>query len=162
MTPVKMLQIGTGLSATNNTVSLMRRLVLAGRQSPLIRQFTARLVNHHAQKDYLSEIKTVHAFVRDQIRYVRDINGVETLHHPDFILQNKYGDCDDKTILTCAMLESIGCKTRITVLDTSGFGYCHVIPEVFYGGRWIPLEVTEPVNIGWLPPVVKSFSVEVN
>lgn len=160
VTPVKMLQIGAGTAATSNTVRIMRALVRRGKASPLVRQTAARLVNHLPQKDYWGEMRVIHAFVRDEIRYVRDINGVETLHHPDFILKNRYGDCDDKTILTCAMLESIGNKTRIKVVDTTGMGYCHVLPECFYRGKWYPLEVTEPVQIGWLPDVVKSFSVE--
>lgn len=140
----------------------MRRLVIDGRKNGLIRQTAAGLVNGLRQKDYLGEIKIIHAFVRDNIRYVRDVRNVETLHAAPFILQQGYGDCDDKTVLTCAMLESIGHKTRMTIVALYTPAFCHVFPEVLYNGKWIPLEVTEPVNIGWLPEnITKRYSLEI-
>lgn len=156
--PTRLLPLREGELGTVDTVSVMRRLILAGRQNPLIRQFTCRLVGHLPQKDKASEIRTIHAFVRDRIRYIHDIRGVETVHTPEFILQNGYGDCDDKTVLCAAMLESIGYKTRITVIGFGGpgTGFCHVYPEVVHDGAWLPLECTEPVSVGWEAPGVNN------
>jgi len=160
--PTTLMQIGNGQQANYNTLAIMRRIVNDAKKDGFVRQFAARLVNHLAQKDYYGEIETVHKYVRDNIRYVRDIRGLETLHEPKFIIQNKYGDCDDKTMLTCALLECLGHKTRMTICAINTPYYCHVFPEVFFNGKWLTLEVTEPVEIGWIPPnMTKTYSLEI-
>ncbi len=106
-----------------------------------------QLVKPFKQKDYLSEAKAIHAFVRDKVRYVRDPNKVETLHTAEQILRQGQGDCDDKTILVCALLETIGHPTKIVAV---GFdrGYCHVYPQVNIRGTWYTVECTEPWQFG--------------
>jgi transglutaminase-like putative cysteine protease len=103
------------------------------------------------QKDRLGEIAAIHAFVRDCIRYVWDVRGVETLHDTQRILDQKAGDCDDKSILTAALLEAIGYPTRFVAVGIAKDLYQHVLVEVQHKGQWIPLETTEPVPMGWYP-----------
>lgn len=134
----------------------MARLVRDGKKLPIVRHIANMLTSDLTQKDWLAEIKTLHAFVRDRIRYVRDVNGVETLHTPDKILEYKQGDCDDKSVLLASMLEAIGHKTRLVAIGFSPNRYSHVFPEVLYRGKWIPLETTEPVDIGWTPKNVQA------
>ena len=162
--------IPAGTAGTRATLSIMRRLVREGKINPLVRQTAVDVTTGLLQKDRLAEIKALHRFVRDRIRYVRDIHGVETLHTAEKVLQNKAGDCDDKTILLASLLESLGYTTRLVAVGFSDpvknlFGqlqaknYSHVYPEVFYKGKWIPLETTEPVEIGWFPKNAKSAIV---
>lgn len=142
-------------------------MVIAGKKSPRIRQLAIRLTEGIPQKDNIAEIRALLIFVRDRIRYVRDINNVETIHTAERILDNKAGDCDDKSILLASLLESIGFKTRFSALSFTPpikniFGtfvarnFSHVLPEVLLKNKWIPLETTEPVEMGWYPKNVKS------
>ncbi len=57
--------------------------------------------------------KKLHRFVRDNIRYIKDIRDVETVAYPDITLQQGQGDCDDKSVLLASLLESIGHPTPL-------------------------------------------------
>lgn len=89
--------------------------------------------------------------MRDSVRYVKDIRGVETLHTAERILEQRQGDCDDKTVLAASLLESIGHKTRLVAVGFGKRGYCHVYPEVLINGEWIAVECTEPWPLGRVP-----------
>lgn len=145
------MQIPTGPAGTRQTLEIMRRLVLSGKKSPMVRQAAVALTQGLVQKDTYQEIIHLHAFVRDRIRYVRDIRGVETLHTAERVLLNKQGDCDDKSILLASLLESLGHSTRFVAIGFRPNQYSHVYPEVFDRGEWLTLETTEPVDVGWQP-----------
>lgn len=106
-----------------------------------------QLVKGLKQKDYLSEATVIHAFVRDKIRYVRDPSRVETLHTAERLLTQAQGDCDDKTILVCSLLEAIGHPTRLIAIGFNK-GFCHVYPQVNIRGQWYTVETTEPWAFG--------------
>lgn len=99
----------------------------------------------------MQEAVRIHRFVRDRIRYTRDVRGVETLHTPTQILRQRQGDCDDKSVLIASLLESIGHKTRFVAIGYGG-SFCHVYPEVNIRGQWVPLEATENWPAGKAPP----------
>ncbi|MDI1303019.1 MAG: transglutaminase-like domain-containing protein [bacterium] len=103
------------------------------------------------QKDYREEAVRIHKFVRDEIRYTKDVRGVETLHTVPQLLQQRQGDCDDKTVLISALLESIGHRTKLVAIGY-GKNYCHVYPEVNIRGEWIGMEATENWPFGKVPP----------
>lgn len=143
--------IPSGAAGTRKTLSVMRQLVNAGKKSPVVRQLAVNLTKGLTQKDWKSEIEALYSFVRDRIRYVKDINGVETLHTAEKILENASGDCDDKSVLLASLLEALSHKTRLVAIGFRRGTFCHVYPEVFYNNTWIPLETTEPVKMGWKP-----------
>jgi hypothetical protein len=151
--------IPTGTAGTRQTLNIMRNLARAGKKLPVIRQAAIQLTQGLPQKDWYSEIKALYEFVRDRIRYVRDITGVETLHTADRVLLNKQGDCDDKGILLAALLGSLGHPTRFVAAAFKPNSYSHVWAEVFYNGQWVPLETTEPVSIGWRPANIISTMI---
>lgn len=151
----------------------MRNLVREGKKNPLVRQTALLLIEGLPQKFHIGEIKRLFNFVKNRIRYVKDIRGVETLHSPEVLLKLKQGDCDDKSILLASLLESIGYQTRFVAfgfqppikLSTGKFktrNYSHVLVEVFYKGKWISLETTENVRPGWKPKNTKSVLIIYN
>lgn len=105
------------------------------------------------QKDFEGEARRLHRFVRDEIRYVQDTNGVELLHHPVTLLEIGAGDCDDKAILLAAMLESIGHQVRFRAVAFEPDQFSHVWAQVKLDGRWVDLETTEPVPFGQAVPI---------
>jgi len=144
-------EIPNGNAGTLETLKIMRKLVKDGKTSLTVRNLAASLVNGARQKDYAKEARIIQRYVRDSIRYVRDINGVETLHTAEKILEFGYGDCDDKSVLVAAMLESIGHPTRFVAMGINGSDYCHVYVETKIGNAWVGVETTEPVELGWTP-----------
>lgn len=151
----------------------MRNLVREGKKNPLVRQTALVLIAGLPQKAHSGEIKSIFNFVKNRIRYVKDIRGIETLHSPEILLKLKQGDCDDKSILLASLLESIGYQTRFVafgfqppIKNRNGTfkarSYSHVLVEVFHKGKWIPLETTEQVGMGWKPKNVASALIIYN
>ena len=143
--------IPSGPPGIKVTLNLMRRLVREYKTALPIRQTALAVTNGLPQKDWMGEVRNLHAFVRDHIRYVRDVNGVETIQTPLRTLENEAGDCDDKSTLLASLLESIGYPTRFVAMAFRPGKYSHVLPEVRVGRRWIPLETTERKQVGWYP-----------
>lgn len=140
-----------GREGTKATLNLMRQLVRQGKKSPVVRQLAVELTQGLQQKDWLGEISAIHTFVRDRIRYTRDIRGVETLHTVERILANAAGDCDDKSILVASLLEALGHPTRFIAIGFKPGTFSHVYPETLVGNKWLAVETTEPVALGWKP-----------
>jgi transglutaminase-like putative cysteine protease len=144
--------IPSGVSGTFSTLKLMWLLVRKGKVSMPIRRLAQSLIADVQQKDFTGEVERLHRFVRDEIRYTKDINGVETLHDAEHVLAYKQGDCDDKSILLASLLESIGHPARLVAIGFNPGQYCHVYVETLIGKKYVPLETTEPVEMGWESP----------
>lgn len=130
----------------------MTQLTRSGKTSPTVYALARELTNRLRQKSYRDEVRVLHAFVRDKIRYVRDVRGIESLQTPDKTLEFHSGDCDDKAVLVASLLESIGHKTRFVAVGFAPGRFQHVYAETKVGQNWVPLETTEPVGVGWYPP----------
>lgn len=100
------------------------------------------------QKDFAGEAKRINDYVRDEIRYVGDINGVELVHDPVTLLEIGAGDCDDKATLLASLLLAIGHQPRFVAVSLDGREFCHVWVQDAIDGRWLDLETTEPLPFG--------------
>lgn len=155
-----LLGIPDGPEGIRATLEMMRRAVIAAKINPSIRELAVSLTNDLPDGDFKSEIERLFLFVRDRIRYVQDINEVETVQTPDYTLALGAGDCDDKATLLAALLETIGHPARFAALAFAPDQFEHVLVETRLGPRWIALETTpvegSPADMGWYPPGVVS------
>lgn len=154
VTPIKAFLgwIPSGKEGTIATLKVMGQMVKAGKKNPVIRHLAMSLVKNNGQKDWAGEVRDIHAFVRDSVRYVKDVRGIETLQTPEKTLELGQGDCDDKSVLLASLLESIGHPTRFVAIAFEPDNYVHVFVETKIGPHWIAAETTEPVELGWYPP----------
>lgn len=157
--PSLLAAIPDGPEGVYQTLRIMRQFTRAGKRKMPVRELALSLVRHNGSKDWIGEVKSLHEFVRDEIRYVRDINGVETVQTPEVTLEIGQGDCDDQSVLLASMLESIGHPTRFVAIGFKPFHYSHVMAETKIGDKWVSVETTEPVDIGWRPPRVLNRMV---
>lgn len=136
----------------------MSQKVREGKVSPYIRQKALAITSGLRQKNRIGEIFSIWQFVRDQIRYVRDIRNVETVADAEYTLNQGAGDCDDKAVLTASLLESIGHPTAFWAIGLKPGKFSHVLVLTRAGasGKWLPLETTEAVRFGWFPKNVRS------
>lgn len=148
--------IPSGPAGVRATLKIMRAWVKRYKTDPAIRGLALKLIDGLPQKDHRGEIERLHAYVRDCIRYVRDVLEVETLQTPVKTLELKAGDCDDKSMLLAALLEAIGYPTRFVAVGFSPGRFSHVFPEVRRGTAWIALETTEYWPVGRRPPGIAS------
>lgn len=130
----------------------MARLASKGTHNLEIRNKALSLTGGLAQKDFRGEACACLAFVRDQIRYVRDIYDVETIATPDWLLKICAGDCDDKATLLAALLGAIGHQVRFVAVAFAPDQFSHVWLQDHIGGAWLDLEATEPYPCGQAIP----------
>lgn len=106
------------------------------------------MTQHLLQHNYYGEACAIHDYVRDNVRYVKDINGVETLHTCNAILNIMCGDCDDKAIMIAALLLSIGHNPRFVAGAFDGIQYSHVWVQDQIKGKYLDMETTEALDCG--------------
>lgn len=142
------------------TLAIMREMVRKCRTEPAIRQAATNTIFLTPEKDQYSEAEAIFNFVRDHVRYVRDVLDVETLSTPSMTLAGLIGDCDDQTMLLSAMLESVGYTTRFVIEGYQAPGHFdHVYLQCVVDGVWFSMDPTEPHPMGWSPanPVSQAF-----
>jgi len=154
--------IPDGRAGIRATLKLMSQLVKQYKANPDIRELALRLTSQLPQKNFGGEVKILHQFVREHIRYVKDIRGIETIQTPLQTLRLRAGDCDDKSTLVASLLEAIGHPTRLIAVGFSPGTLSHVLVQTKLGSKWIGVECTEPVELGWMPKHIKSIMVQHN
>lgn len=94
-----------GVPGVDMTVARMNEIAFGeyGSRSAKIRALAINIVRKAgiAEKDYYGEIRAIHNWVRDKIRYTKDPINQETLSHPEEMAFNTLaGDClDEDTLL---------------------------------------------------------------
>lgn len=153
--PMTVEDIPDGDAGIAATLRKMVELARQGKRDPGVIEVANSLVRDVPQGDRLGEVKALHAFVRDHIRYTNDIGGiepVELLRTCEATLTMGCGDCDDKSILLAALLCSIGRPARIVAVALRpSRHFSHVLVETPRGKGWMPLETILDVEAGWGP-----------
>jgi transglutaminase-like putative cysteine protease len=159
--PMTIGALPSGSAGTRVTLKKMAKLAREGSKDPGVIQVASKLVRDLAQYDRVAEVSTLHAFVRDSIRYTNDPVDFELLRTPRAILEMGVGDCDDKSILLSSLLRCIGRPSRYVAIAMEGMGsFSHVYVETPMGKRWVALETIKPVGVGWCPNNVVRRMVE--
>lgn len=148
--------IPAGKAGTLATLKIMRALARKYKCAPGVRMLTQKLTKNLSNKKYSAEANAVFMFVRDKIRYVKDIRGVETVQTPVQTVKTGSGDCDDKSLLIAAMLESIGHPTRFVAVGFIPGTFSHVFTQTKIGRKWVTLETTMQYPMGKNPPGITS------
>lgn len=148
---------------TRRTLELMAQAVRAATRDPQqkVRNQTLAIVAGLPSRDFNGEVVAVYDWFTTHVRFVRDVEGIETLQTPARTLELLTGDCDDQAAALAAMLTTIGFPTRFVAVGFEPGQYSHVFSEARIGARWVPLETTvDAAYIGWYPPGVRSRMVQ--
>ena len=150
-----------GFAGVQQTIAKMRQLVQQSRVNAAIRQAATNAIFLTPEKDQFSEVEAVFNYVRDHIRYTRDVLDVETLSTPEITLATRLGDCDDQSTLLAALLESVGYQTRFVIEGYQAPGHFdHVYLQCLVNGEWIAMDATESHCMGWSPANVVTQAIE--
>jgi len=153
--------LANGVGGVEQTLQMMRQLFNQCKTNVQIRQAATNTIFLTPEKDEYSEAEAIFNFVRDNIRYVKDVNDIETLSTPMMTLEGRLGDCDDQTVLLAAMLESVGYPTRFVVEGYRVPGeYEHVYLQALVFDQFISMDPTEQKYMGWSPPNPVAQMVE--
>lgn len=123
----------------------MRKVARQRSTDPRIRQLALKILQESRIKshDFIDEAMALGEFVKENIRYVRDPNGVEQLHDPIYLINEivkgtAHGDCDDQALLLASLLLSIGAQPYFAIVrykDSSG-PFNHIY-TVVYDTNWM-------------------------
>lgn len=149
--------IPNGDAGTRETLKIMSEYARASVRNPaqIVRRQAIALLGSLPPRQWVLEMKTLHAFVRDQIRYMKDPHNLELVQTPEVTLELGVGDCDDKATLLAALLSASGHPAQFVAVSFDSGPFSHVLVETQIGNRWIPLETIIPKDAGWFPPGVK-------
>jgi hypothetical protein len=149
-----------GFAGHLHTIGLMRQLVNARKCEPFIIQTACNIIYQTPQFDTDAECFALFEYVRDRIRYVRDVVGVETLADPVMTLRRMLGDCDDQSTLLATLLESVGYPTRFIMAGYQGSEFEHVYLQALIRDEWVSMDPTQPEQMGWEPPDATAYWIE--
>jgi len=139
---------GAGIRAT---LRVMVKLVNDGKKNIDNREIALSIVKNLPPKCWVCEAKAIQQFIFNNIRYTRDIDGIETVATPEKTLEYGQGDCDDMAVLAATLLQTIGHPVRFIAVGFNGKPVSHVLLETLIGSRWTPMELTENLPFGVYP-----------
>ncbi|MCM8804730.1 MAG: transglutaminase-like domain-containing protein [Candidatus Omnitrophica bacterium] len=159
---------------TDETLKIIVQLTNEQKKDLFIREYAENIVRYVPEKNFYKEIEVIFNFVKNHMRYTRDIYRIETIKTPLHHLKKiklrtiSFGDCDDHSILVATLLSSIGYKTRYAVIKTKYnnpmLTFNHIYVEVLepLSKIWISLDATaKDKQMNWKPEhiVIKYYYV---
>ena len=149
-------EIPSGDAGTAATIEQMRKLVREARLDKRIRKLAGSIIQSCGQKDWRCYMEALFAWVRKNIKYVYDQQGIEVLQYPWVTVETKAGDCDDQAMLLSALAESIGLNTAFVTCraNPKSRDYSHVYLYIWLPRQKEPVaaDTTMPYPLGWEPP----------
>lgn len=161
----------------DDRISWLDAEINAGKRSARIRQIASEILTGKdasgnwtvPERDWNAEIAAAFGYVRDKIRYTRDIHDVELFQKPERTLDLGIGDCDDLTILLGSILGNIGYPLRARVISTGAADYHHVYlmagvpPHQEPPDEWIALDASRAEGPGWeVEGITKKLDYEIS
>lgn len=117
-----------------DTVRAMKALVIRGRRNMALRRLVEQICANLAEGDYTGEVLAINNFVKQRVRYMRDIDGVELVKTPEETLRSGSGDCDDIATVLATLLTLAGNPVNFVIAAFQVVGgqpqFSHVFVEV--------------------------------
>jgi hypothetical protein len=151
----------SGDAGVAQTIGVMRQIVDDAVKDPAVNgaaiQFVRGVTDSFSRDQ---KAQAIYAAVANRWLYVEDPVGPfgpkETVRPVRLLLQTFAGDCDDATILICALCGTIGIPCRIVTIaadPSSPREFSHVYPEAEIApGRFVAMDVARPGSAYGVPP----------
>jgi transglutaminase-like putative cysteine protease len=166
--PYALMKIPDGVEGIRTTLKIMSAIVTKYKASKFARELVIKILKDagvpqytpSGKKNWVGQIRAIHNYVKNDIRYIKDVDGVETVQTPPQTYRLGHGDCDDKSVLAATLLKAIGHPARFKAVGFAPGIYCHVYPQTKIAGKWITMECTEPWPLGKSPKNIKAEIIE--
>lgn len=123
-----------GMAGTRITVQKMVAMIRTAITSATVRTVALAIAQRSPERDAAAQAAAIFAWVQDHYRFRRDPVGVESLSRPEYMLRQifatgyAYGDCDDVTMLICALAGALGIPSRVRIIKFKGYSsFSHVV-----------------------------------
>lgn len=126
------------------TVEMMRQIAGRLKSHPKVRALALKVLERAGigSHNFLEEARALAEFVQSEVRYVRDINDVEQLHDPLYMIRRleegtAQGDCDDMSLLLATLLLAAGHQPYFAIVRYRALAgpYNHIY-VVTYDRNW--------------------------
>jgi len=154
MVQVAYTEIDNGYKGTVATIQKMAQFAFKGSLDWRIIK-VARVIIRDSGIDPRDEKQigdTIFIWMKDNVSFVRDPHDGELVQYPYVTLSEGFGDCDDHSVLFCALVSAVGCRSRFVTIGVSKENFSHVYSQVFYPkeNKWIPYDTVVPESYpGW-------------
>ena len=159
-TKVTLKAIPNGNTGIRVTLREMAKVVQQAKKNIVNRELSLSIVENLPPKCWSCEAKAIQQYVMNTIRYVRDIEGIETVATPEKTLEYGQGDCDDMVVLAATLLQCIGHPVRFIAVGFNNKALSHVLLETLIGNKWLPMELTAPLPFGEYPRNITSKKIQ--
>jgi len=143
-------QLLAGDPGTEQTVTVMRKLIDQALVDPAFVRFAIDVVRSVPAHDEASEVAAIFSWVNQNIRYTKDPVTKEKLTPLAELLKLRAGDCDDMAMLIGAIAIAVGYPARLVTVSADpnypdDFSHVYTEVEVPPGsGNWIALDAARP------------------
>lgn len=116
------------------------------------------------------QVVAVLRFVQQNIRYLSVAigEGSYTPSPPAVVMQRRFGDCKDKTLLTLTMLKALGIDAQAALVNTtvqegvkhflpSAGAFNHVLVRARVGAQWVWIDPTNDPQTGTLMSISQPY-----
>lgn len=151
-------EIPEGDAGTRKTLSVMARMVNEYKKHPQIIKLARQIVRSCPVRRFDCEAEHLFRWVRDNMRWVRDVYGVETLATPIRVLEMGGGDCDELSILLASLYMAIGFPVKFIAVANNpkykqSFSHVFVAVDLTGDGDWVSADPSNPsAEFGWETP----------
>lgn len=151
----------SGVAGIWHTARLIREAIERAKVDPTMIEAATALIYTTPAKNTDAEADAIFSWVRDHVRYVRDVHGIETLASPQTTYRRQAGDCDDQVALLGTLLEAVGYPTRLIIAAYDAPGsWSHVYLQVLTDAGWRDADPTEDFPLGVAPAGALSIWTE--
>ncbi len=160
--PVSIEFLGFGEEITLNTMNRMGSIINSSIRDYYVRRWAEKIIERTGEDD-ASRAQVIYDFLSNHTNYVKDPTGLELLKTPKVSLQLiERGeipglDCDCLTILSMALLKSIGFRVGMRAAGYRPDGkFTHIYGLVLikpYG--WVPFDLVKNLGLGNEAPMQK-------
>ena len=154
-------------TSTGQTVALMNEYIQAGQFHPLVVRVTREaLAAVPMDAPAWRRAMAVWDWMHRRVRFVADEEqlasyyglpeSMELLQRPELLAVHRRGDCDDFTMLACAMLQCAGVPYRIVTIaadqnEPDRFSHVYAV-AILESGQAVPMDTSHGRYFGWEAP----------
>ena len=157
-------------------IAVLRKNLDEGIGDIVVRKVAENIIRKVKARDRLGEIKAIHDWVKNHVRYTADPYGIELIKSPRRLLMDYAEarklrptepatvlcDCDESSLLAASLLGSVGHDVRIVLMDANPLSreISHAIAQVYASPRgWLFLETTKQRELGWSPSHTREVQI---
>lgn len=152
----KLHEIPGGYAGTRATIERMRLKVDEAKKNPEVISLASDIVQSVRERDHRGELEAIVRWVKQNVRYVNDPQGVELIQSPLYTIKRGAGDCDDYSILINSLAAALGYNTAFKTIKADPnypYEFSHVYSLINIDGKWIPADGSQRhKEVGWDPP----------